>query len=125
MIPDWPECASGSRKMDIAILKTKVQYLRSLSFDLFPILQILELSKGISLDFKFSCFGIYNKNNKPLSKNKRLLFSHNKKSASSIFLQKMMLPALVIQLYCFKLSFFILVTIATKFEIKRNSFAKF
>ena len=31
--------------------------------DLFQIL--LELSKGISLDFKFCCFGSYNKNYKP------------------------------------------------------------
>ena len=49
---------------------------------------LLELSKRISLDFKFSCFGIYNNNNKPLFKNKRLLFSHDKKSVSSFFFKK-------------------------------------
>ena len=66
---------------------------------------LLKLSKRISLDFKFSCFGIYNKNNKPLFKNKRLLFSHNKKSVSSFFFQKMIIRAVIIQLYCFRLFF--------------------
>ena len=35
----------------------KVQYLRSLLFDLFETLLLLELSKGFSLDFKFRCYG--------------------------------------------------------------------
>ena len=71
----------------------------------FEILWLLELSKGISLDLRFSCFGIYNKNNKPLLKNRRLLFSHNKESVSSMILQKMILRAVIIQLYCFTLVF--------------------
>ena len=39
------------------------------------------------------------------SKNKRLLFSYNKKSVSPIFLQTSILPAVAIKLYCFKLRF--------------------
>ena len=66
---------------------------------------LLGFSKRISLDFKFSCFGIYNKNNKPLFKNKGLLFSYNKKSVSSILFQKTILRAVIIQLYCFRLFF--------------------
>ena len=38
-------------------------------------------------------------------KNKRLLFYHNKKSVSPIFLQNLILPAVAIKLYCFKLLF--------------------
>ena len=99
------------RKYDVtdAILqkneKMKVQYLSILLFDLFEIFWALGFSKQISLDFKFSCFGIYNKNNKPLFKNKRLLFSHNQKSVSSILFQKTILRAVIIQLYCFRLFF--------------------
>ena len=82
--------------------------------------------------------------NWPLFKNKRLLFSHNKKTVSPNFLQNMILPAVAIKLHCFRLLFehhfclnnrpfvfsitdnnFILVAIATKFAMKRNSFAKF
>ena len=66
---------------------------------------LLELNRRISFDFKFSCFGIYNKNNKSLFKNKRLLFSQNEKSVSSIFLQKMIPRPVIIQLYCFRLFF--------------------
>ena len=43
---------------------------------------LLKFSNEISLDLKFSILGTYNKNNKPLFKNKRPLFSHNKKSVS-------------------------------------------
>ena len=45
--------------------KMKVQYLRSLLFDLFETLQavaVLELGKGISLHFKFHCYGNQNQN---------------------------------------------------------------
>ena len=88
-----------SAKYDItdAILQDneeiKVQYLKSLLFHLFEFCRLLELNKGISLDFKFCCYGNWNKNNKPLFKNKRLLFSHNKKSVAPIFLPKIMSPA--------------------------------
>ena len=40
----------------------KVQYLRSLLFDLFETLQLLQLSKGISLHFKFGWNGNQNQN---------------------------------------------------------------
>ena len=63
------------------------------------------MNKGILLDFKFRCYGNSNENNWPLLKNKRLLFSHNKKSVSPIFLQNLTLPAVTINLYCFKLLF--------------------
>ena len=72
------------------------------------------------------------------------IFCHNKNSVSTIFLQKMILPAVAIKLYCLKLFFkkrfcfnnrtfvfsiidnyFALVAKATKFEMKPNSFAKF
>ena len=56
----------------------------------------------ISLDFKFRCYGNSNENK---FKNKRLLFSHNKKSVSPIFLQNLTLPAVTTKLYCFKLLF--------------------
>ena len=82
-------------------IKMKVQYLRILLFDLFEIL--CNLAKEYRLILNFLAFGIHNKNNKPLFKNKRLLFSHNKKSVSSIFLQKMMLCAVIIQLCCFRI----------------------
>ena len=61
------------------------------------------MNKEISLDFKFRCCGNSNENNYPLFKNIRLLFSHNKKSVSPIFLQNMILTAVTIKLYCFKL----------------------
>ena len=60
--------ASLSIKYDVtdAILqgneKLKVQYLRSLLFDLFEILQAVELGKGILLHFKFCCYGNQNQN---------------------------------------------------------------
>ena len=63
------------------------------------------MNKRISLGFKFRCHGNSNKNNYHLLKNKRLLFSHNKKSVSPIFLQNLILPAVAIKLYCFKLLF--------------------
>ena len=63
------------------------------------------MNKGISLDFKFRCYGNPNENNWPFFKNKRLLFSHNKKNVSPIFLQNLILPAVTIKLYCFKLLF--------------------
>ena len=63
------------------------------------------MNKQISLDFKFLCFGNSNENNYPLFKNKRLLFSDNKKSVSPIFLQNLILPVVTIKLYCFKLLF--------------------
>ena len=40
-----------------------------------------------------------------LFENKILLFSHNKRSVSPIFLQNLILPAVAIKLYCFKLLF--------------------
>ena len=67
--------------------------------------RLLEVNKWISLDFKFRCYGNSNENNKPLFKIKRLLFSHNKKSVSPSFLQNLILPAVAIKLYCFKLLF--------------------
>ena len=63
------------------------------------------MNKGISLDFKFRCYGNSNENNWPLFKNERLLFSDNKKSVSPIFLQNLTLLAVTIKLYCFKLLF--------------------
>ena len=57
------------------------------------------MNKRISLDFKFRC---YSNSNEQL---KRLLFSHNKKSISPIFLQNLTLLAVTIKLYCFKLLF--------------------
>ena len=63
------------------------------------------MNKRILLHFKFPCYGNLNKNNQPLLKNKRLLFSHNKKSISPIFLQNLTLPAVTNKLYCFKLLF--------------------
>ena len=63
------------------------------------------MNKRISLGFKFRCYGNSNENNQPLFKNKRLLFSHNKKSVSLIFLQNLILPAVAIKLYCSKLLF--------------------
>ena len=63
------------------------------------------MNKGILLDFKFRCYGNSEKNNWPLFKNKRLLFSHSKKSVSPIFVQNLTQPAVTIKLYCFKLLF--------------------
>ena len=63
------------------------------------------MNKEISLDFKFRCHGNSNENNQPLLKNKILLFSHNKKSVSLIFLQNLILVAVTTKLYCFKLLF--------------------
>ena len=83
--PFWKSSASFSRKYDVtnAILqeneKMKVQHLTIYSISL-KFCGLLKLSKGILLEIKFSCFGIYNKNNKPLFNNKRLLFSQNKGS---------------------------------------------
>ena len=67
--------------------------------------RLLKVNKWISLDVKFRWYGNLNENNWPLFKHKRLLFSHNKKSVSSIFLQNLILPAVAIKLYCFKLLF--------------------
>ena len=49
-------------KYDVTLAneKMKVQYLRSLLFDLFEIFQLLKLSKGILLDFNFSWYGNQN-----------------------------------------------------------------
>ena len=61
--------ASFSLKYDVrdAILqdieKMKVQYLMSLLFDLFEILQAVRSEKTNSLDFKFRCYGNSNENN--------------------------------------------------------------
>ena len=63
------------------------------------------MNKGISLDFKFRCYGNSHENNWAFFKSKRLSFSHNKKSVSPIFLPNMTLPAVTIKLYCFKLLF--------------------
>ena len=38
-------------------IKLKVRYLRSLSLICFKICRLIELCKGISLDFKFFCYG--------------------------------------------------------------------
>ena len=87
--------------------------------------RLLEVNKRISLDFKFRCYGNPNKNNLPLFKNKRLLFSHNKKSVSPIFLQNLTLPAVTIKLYCFKLLFeyhFCLNNRPFLFSIRDNNF---
>ena len=59
------------------------------------------MNKRISLDFKFRCHGNSNENNWPMFKNKRLLFSHNKKSVSPIFLQNWTLPAVTIKPFVF------------------------
>ena len=45
------------------IEKMKGQCLMSLLFDLFEILQALEVNKRISLGFKFRCYGNSNENN--------------------------------------------------------------
>ena len=45
------------------IEKMKVQYLMSLLFDLFEILQAVEVNKRISLGFKFRCYGNSNEIN--------------------------------------------------------------
>ena len=107
--------------------------------------RLLEAHEWISLDFKFHCYGNSNKNNQPLFKNKRLLFSHNKKSVSPIFLQNLILPVVAFKPYCFKLLLehhfclykrpfcffqqetnnFISGCHSNKFEMKRNSFANF
>ena len=42
--------------------KMKVQYLRSLLFDLFETLQPVRAWQGISLHFKFCCYGNQNQN---------------------------------------------------------------
>ena len=65
------------------------------------------MNKGISLGFKFRCYGNPNENNWPLLKNKRLLFSHNKKSISPIFLQDLTLPAVtncIVSNYCLNIT---------------------
>ena len=99
------------------------------------------MNKGILLDFKFHCYSDSNENNWPLFKNKRLLFSYNKISASPIFVQNLTLPAVTIKLYCFNLLFehhfclnnrpFVFSVIDNRFDfgchsnekVKRNSFA--
>ena len=43
--------------------KMKVQYLMSLLFDLFEILQAVRSEQMISLDFKFRCYGNSKENN--------------------------------------------------------------
>ena len=69
--------ASFSLKYDVtdAMLqyneKMKVQYLRSLLFDCLKLCRLLELGKGISLHFKFCCYGNQNQNYCLLLKNKR------------------------------------------------------
>ena len=72
-------------------------------FNSFEILRLLEVSKGISLDIKFCCYGNQNENNYLLFKSKRLLFSQNEKLYHQFFFKKMILPAVTIKLYCFKL----------------------
>ena len=57
--------------------KMKLQYLRSLLFDLFEILQaviVLDLNKGILLDFKLWCYGNQNQKNCLLLEKQSLLF---------------------------------------------------
>ena len=63
------------------------------------------MNKRIRLALNFVAMTTSNENNWPLLKHKRLLFSHNKKSASPFFLQNLILPAVAIKLYCFKLLF--------------------
>ena len=45
------------------IEKMKVQYLMSLLFDLFEILQAVRSEQTSLLDFKFRCYGNSNENN--------------------------------------------------------------
>ena len=53
--------------------KMKVKCLRSLVFDLFKTLQAqLQLGKGISLHFKFRCYGNQNQNYFLLLKKQRV-----------------------------------------------------
>ena len=40
----------------------KMEYLKSLLFDLFETLHAVELGEGISLHFKFCCYGNQNQN---------------------------------------------------------------
>ena len=101
--------ASFSLKYDVtdAILQDieemKVQYLRSLLFDLFEICRLLEVSIRISLVFKFRCYSNSNENIRPLFENKGLLFHQNKKSVSLAILQHLTLLTVITKLYCFKL----------------------
>ena len=58
--------------------KMKVQCLRSRFCSIgLEFCRLLELSKGISLDFKFRCYGSQNQNNYLLLKKKGLLFKQN------------------------------------------------
>ena len=71
--------ASFSIKYDVtdAILqdkaKMKVQYLRSLLFDLFETLQAVRTWQRILLHFKFCCYGNQNQSYCLLLKNKRAI----------------------------------------------------
>ena len=60
------------------------------------------MNKRISLDLNFVAMATQTRIISLCSK-QRLLFSHNKKSVSPIFLQNLTLPAVTIKLYCFKL----------------------
>ena len=72
--------ASFSSKYDVTDTirqdneKMKVQYLSSLLFDLFEILQAVKPLQGISLNLKFRCYGNQNQKNCLLLKNRSLLF---------------------------------------------------
>ena len=52
--------------------KMKVQYLRSLLFNLLEICRLLELGKGISLHFKFRCRDNQNQNHRLLLKKQKV-----------------------------------------------------
>ena len=77
-IPIFLVLASSSHKYDVTVAilqnneKMRLQYLRSLLFDLFAICRLLELSKGILLDFKFPCYGNQNQSNFLLWKNNKV-----------------------------------------------------
>ena len=85
--------------------KMKVRYLMSYCLICLKFCRLLEVNKRISLDFKFRGYGNSKENNQPLFKSKIRFFSNNKKSASPIFLRNLILPAVAIKLYCFKLLF--------------------
>ena len=86
MLPFCTFSASFSHKFDVTDTiwqddeKMKVQYLRSLLFDWFKILQAVRTnSKGLPFDFKFHCYG--NQKSKQLSVLKKKVYC----SSRSIF----------------------------------------
>ena len=82
------------------IEKIKVQYLVSLLFDLFEILQAVR-SKQLNFVAMATQTGIIG----PYSKTKDYCFLTISKSVSPIFLQNLILRAVAIKLYCSKLHF--------------------